>query len=89
MNDVIVTYQFTRDVRSGFLKTTRPSTDAMALLWQWSTDLKTREFEVIDDTDDMLVATIKTTQADIDADQGGFAHRCTQHGVLKTVVNVP
>lgn len=88
MNSVSVTYQFTRDSQSlrGFLSSNRPSTDAMALLVNWQAELPTREYEVVEDTDNVLVATLRTTQADVNSSQGHMDSRCEHHGLTRVVV---
>ena len=86
MNDVKVTYRFVRDDRAGFFSTNRPSTDALGMLMNWKAELPSREFNVIVDADDELVVTLKTTRADVDADQGGMTARCSRHGVSREVV---
>lgn len=89
MNYVEVTYRFVRDERAGFFSSNRPSTDAIGLLLNWQAQLPTRQYEVIEDTDESIVATLRTTQADVDANQGDMDARCNRHGVSRTVVDAP
>jgi len=95
MNDIRVTYKFSRDSHLGFLRHNRASTDAIGLLHQWKAMVATREYEVHRDdgetgnADDVLIATLMTTQQDADSHRGQLDAMCAEVGLTREVVNFP
>jgi hypothetical protein len=85
-----VMYQFTR--APGHLGSNRASTDALALLHAWETGNQQRSYEVLHDedsqlrVDDVLVARLRTTQQDVDANRGLMDDLCSRLGLVREVV---
>lgn len=92
MNVIQVTYQFSRDEQTGFFRRNRASTDAIGLLSQWQAELPTREYDILRDDgtngadEDLLVATLRTTQADVDNNQGNIDSLCHRFGLNRQVI---
>ncbi len=59
------TYRFDRDLNSpaGIVSSNRPSTDALCALERWRNS-SYRDYKVLDDTDDFLVAQLSFDQND-------------------------
>jgi hypothetical protein len=95
MSDVKVTYKFSRDSHLGFLRHNRASTDAIGLLHQWKAVVPTREYEIHRDdgedgnAEDVVIATLKTSQLDAHNHRGQIDTLCESFGLSREVISHP
>lgn len=95
MNDVRVTYKFSRNALTSFLKENRASTDAIGLLVEWKAKVAARDYEVHrDDGDgvtdeDTVIATLSTTHGDAECHRGEIDTLCARFGLSREVLPSP
>lgn len=79
-------YRFVRsDGVRGFFSHSRPSTDAMSALGRWCAGGADRTFEVVEDTDDFLVARVSIDDGDRSAGDD-LDQCCRETGVMREPV---
>lgn len=81
-------YRFTRSANSvsGFFSKNRASTDALAALTRWREMGTARDFEVHDDQDHEIVATLTFDKADQGLGAEHLDALCHEYGVERTYI---
>ena len=82
-------YRFTRSDKSvtGFFSKNRASTDALAALANWREQRVDREFNVDDDQEEQIVATLTFDLSDRVIAGVQLDEMCEKHGVERTFIS--
>lgn len=88
MNRTTGTYRFTRSANSvtGFFSKNRASTDALAALDNWQAKGVGREFNIDDDQEEQIVATLTFDFSDRVIAGVQLVEMCEKHGVERTFI---
>lgn len=89
MSGTTVIYRFTRSANSvtGFFSKNRASTDALAALENWREMGAGREFNVDDDQEEQIVATLTFDFSDRVTAGVQLVEMCEKHGVERTCIS--
>lgn len=88
MAEKSVIYIFTRDDQSasGFMSPNRASTDAAGVVINWSASAG-RSYQILQDQDDLLIATLSYQEADERAAAEDLQRMCTKRGLKRETIN--
>lgn len=80
-----VSYKFTRNINDHRVSNERASTDAIGALEQWTANVSSREYEVSDDNDEFIIATVRFSSSDNNA-RDDMASACRQYSVQREMI---